>query len=340
MSRKFLSRLLCIVALALIVVASPAAAGDDPYSPCNSNPYSAVPSSPAPAIPLTSAGAQAIWATGNLAIQHEQARLIGEHANQATIQTRRMAFDEGTYEMAQTPSYLAMLDPWTQVQVRRVMAQPYESEIVHGDTLNLLLPNFKALVDQGASSSAAPLSSDLLQSINVRTGVTGPDAGMLRDAAHLGWPLFLRGPAQVALDRQIGDVVTKAADGTLTPDAYTQVVNQIESMRTDLNTRFFAGHQMDMDAYHTSKGFLDSLETSLKVLERPDAARVLNGADAVHGNSVPELAENLTASGLQFAPATPGSEAAYFSLHNAFVSYIRTAESSAFASMVAPPHGS
>jgi hypothetical protein len=53
---------------------------------------------------------------------------------------------------------------------------------------------------------------------------------------------------------------------------------------------------------------------------------------------VPELIAHMTQSGLSFAPSNPGHEAAYYSLHDAFVNYINTAQaSSGFQIQLRPP---
>jgi hypothetical protein len=55
------------------------------------------------------------------------------------------------------------------------------------------------------------------------------------------------------------------------------------------------------DAYLVDKSFLDGVESSLTVLERPDAAQLLDGSHAARGNNVQELVESMTGQGLQFA---------------------------------------
>jgi hypothetical protein len=159
------------------------AAQYNPYSP---NPYARPPNlayvwGPGSAL---SGAAQVIQATGQFGIQQEQARIAGEQANQANIQTKRLAFDEGLYERANSPSYLGELDYWTQLRIQRVMNQPGEAEISHGDTLNLLLPYLKTLVEDGSPGPAMSLNPDTLRAINVRLGVMSPTAGMRKDAGH------------------------------------------------------------------------------------------------------------------------------------------------------------
>jgi hypothetical protein len=336
MSRPFLIRTFAIVALALATV-GPAVAQSNPYSP---NPHYSPPCAFPGCVPgaALSGRAQLVQASGNLAIQQQQARIEQQRAIQAKIQTQRMAFDEGLYELSNTPSHVQELDSWTQMKVRRVMAQPTESEIVRGDTLNLLLPYVKILIDEGKSSPPVTLSPATLKMIDVTVGPTGPTAGMLTDLGRLSWPLMLRGPTQQQLDGLIPEALQQARAGTLAPSTYAQVVGLVHTMQDELRTKYFR-KEIGSDSFLASKDFLNRLESSLSVLERSDAAKFLDGSYAVRGHNVQEVVENMTGSGLQFAPAAPGSESAYFALHTAFVSYVRAAESAGFQSMVAPPQG-
>jgi hypothetical protein len=331
MSRLIASRMFGVVALALLAVA-PVTAQDNPYLVSIPNPYGVL---PRPATPTTT-DARVIRAVGNLPIQNETARIAHEQANQAAIVTHRMAFNEGIYEASRSPSYLAQLDPWTQTQIRRDLVAPSESAIARGDTLNRLLPYVRTLVEGGAPVSPVPLSADTVSKLNVEVGTNGPSAGLLKDAGRLGWPLMLKGPAQAQLDKQLTAVLEQVKSGTLLPATYTGLVNQVNAMQQDLLTRVIGG-SINRDAYQGSKTFLDELARSLTVLQRPDAQRFLDGTNAARGNTVPALVEHMAGSGLRFAPATSGSESAYYAVQNAFVSYIQSAESAAFASAIAPP---
>ncbi len=181
-----------------------------------------------------------------------------------------------------------------------------------------------------------PLSAATLKMINVRVGGAGPTAGTLADPGHLSWPLVLRGPAQQALDGLIAEALRQARAAALDPGTYADVTGRVGALRDDLRSRLLAG-QISTDSYRAGEDFLEGLASSLTVLERPDAAKFFDGTYAARGGDVRQLVENMTAGGLQFAPASPGSEAAYFALHGALVSYVRAAESAGFRSAVAPP---
>ena len=160
---------------------------------------------------------------------------------------------------------------------------------------------------------------------------------MLGEGGKLMWPLNLRGPAQQKLDKQLEQAVTQAIAGTLELPLYTSIVSSVLSMQDELLKRFRAD-KIDSSGFVGGQAFLDSLQSSLRVLQRPDVAKFFDGTYAPRGNNVPDLVEHMTAEGLQFAPANPGADSAYFSLHSSFVSYARAAQSSApFQSKMAPP---
>jgi hypothetical protein len=74
--------------------------------------------------------------------------------------------------------------------------------------------------------------------------------------------------------------------------------------------------------YSESKRYLNQLGEAVKALQDPNVRNYLNGKYAAKGKTVAELVENLTrVQGLEFAPATPGDEAAYRALYQAMHAY-------------------
>lgn len=273
--------------------------------------------------------AQVIQANGQLAINNEQARIERQKYYQEKLNTKKMAFDEAAYEKANTPPPVEEAEKTLGRQVRRVLSLANPAEIKRGDTLNLLLPYIKALSDQGASGPPTPINPTLLKTINVKVGTAGaaPGAGLLKDAGKLTWPLALRGPRQKEIDKLLPKACSDAAAGTLELPTYTKIASDIESMREDLRKQYHQ-EKISSSMFLGGQSYLDSLSSSLKVLQRPDAAKFFDGSYVAQGNTVPELVDNLTANGLTFAPATPGQDSSYFALHNAFVSYVRAAQGS------------
>jgi hypothetical protein len=282
--------------------------------------------------------AQVMQATGDLYVKQEQARQQREAANQAKIDTKRKAFDEAMYEKSLTPTYTEEQERVIREKTRRMMNKSTSGEIVRGDSLNVFTPFIKALSDQGAFGPPLPITENMLRSINIKVGTTpgAPSAGLLKNGGKLTWPIAIRGPAQKKFDKQIVDAVDQAVKGTLEQKSYASLVSQIDSMQTDLRKQY-REDKVGTTSYLAGDHFLDDLMSSLKILINPNVGKFFDGSYAARGKTVPELVEYMTGEGLTFGPATNGNEQPYFALHNAFVSYARSAQGGGgFQSRMAP----
>ncbi len=326
-----------LLAMTLALAGAGPAAAQNPYYPNPYNPYGpTVVTGPGATL---AGGAQVIQATGDLWIQGEQARQQRQKYYQDKIATKKMAFDEAAYEKANTPSFTQEQEKVMSLQIRRVMSQANPAEIQRGDTLNMLMPLIKALSDQGMPGPPVPIYPSLLRQINVKSGTAGaaPSLGLLKDGGRLSWPLMLRGQTQQQIDKLLPEAVAAAVAGTLVPAQYTRLVSIVQSMQEDVRKQYHK-ELINGSTFLSCKAYLDSLESSLRVLQSPDVAMYFNGSLAPHGNCVPELVDNMMAQGLSFGPATPGVDAPYFALHNAFVSYVRAAQGGGgFQSRLGPP---
>lgn len=324
-----------LAAAVVLAAAGHASAQPPPYNPY----YPPIGYGYGPGSQLAGA-AQVIQAQGQLGLDQEQMRIQRQKVYQEKLNTKKMTLDEANYEKANTRTFVENQEAVMSQTLRRYMNQPLPAEITRGDTLNTFLPFLKALGDQGTPGSPISLSPNILYSINVTTpgtGGVGTSAGLLKNGGKLAWPLQLKGAAQKQIDAILPKAVQDAATDMLEPKTYTQLTSMVLSMQDDVRTRY-QKEQIDGSSYLKGKRFLDDLANSLKVLQDPDAAKFLSGAVAARGNNVQELVDNMTAEGLKFAPATPGADSAYYSLHNSFVSYARGAQSSAGfqSSLVAP----
>jgi hypothetical protein len=272
--------------------------------------------------------AQVIQANGQLIQDQEQARIMREKANQEKLVTKRQAFDQAAYERANTPSWTEEQEKVMATQIRRVMTMPNNAEIRRGDTLNTLLPFLKAMSDQGVAGPPMPLNQSMLRGLNVRVGSGGAalSPGMLADGGRIAWPLALRGANSKKLDKLLPEAIAQAVAGTLEQPTYTSLVSTVLTMKEDVRKQYHK-EQITGSTFLGASDFLDSLNASLKVLQQADAGKFFDGSYTARGGTVPELVDNMTANGLTFAPATPGIDAPYFSLHNSFVSYARAAQS-------------
>jgi hypothetical protein len=308
--------------LVLLATAGPAVAQFNPYAPGYYPP-------PAPYVSGWGPGgvlagqAQVMQAAGQLGIDQEKARIERQKYYQEKLVTKKAAFDLAAYEKANTPTYTEKREQDISMILRRMMSDPAPPEITRGDTLNAMMPLVRSMSTIGVSGSPVSLSPSMLKTINVGTGTSGGDttsAGMLKDGGKLAWPLMLRGANQKKMDMLLPKAVEQAIDGTLEPKTYSQLVGLIQTM-TEENRKNYHKDAISSKAFLDGKHFLESLEKSLRVLQEPDPSMYLGAKTTVQGSTVPELVANMTAKGLKFAPATPGQEASYFALHNAFVTY-------------------
>jgi hypothetical protein len=270
--------------------------------------------------------ANVISASGQLFINQEQARVEREKANQAKILTKRQTFDEMMYEKANTPTFTENQEKTEMMIVRRVMNNPLPAEVTSGQSQNILLPYLDKLLRVGVQGPPISLDPTMLKSINVTTGKGGANIGILRDGGKLDWPFALRGATQKKLTPLFPKLVSSAMAGDVDFDLYTQASKGVSQLQGELKQRFFKD-EIDASSYLEGKHFLDSLESSMKMIRSPSAAKFLNGTYAATGRTVPELVYNMTAKGLRFAPATPGNDAPYYALQSALVSFAAGAES-------------
>lgn len=273
---------------------------------------------------VVAAQAEMVKAAGQLNIDQEQARIDREKANQAKLQTQRQAFDQMLYERSLKPTWAEDLTYEQNRIVSRMMTQPQPAEISSGRTLNAFLPFVMKMSETGAQGPPVPVNPAALQRINVTTGANGPQIGVLRHLPII-WPMALRGPLQKQLDPILQSAVSAATTGSLQPDMLNQVRTLVRQIEDDFLKRFRA-EEVSTGDYLNATVFLDNLRPAVQALSAPDVNRLLDGSVAAQGSNVPELASNMTFSGLTFAPGNPGTEAAYRSLHDSFVAYIRTTQ--------------
>jgi hypothetical protein len=268
--------------------------------------------------------AQLVESVGKLNIDQEKSRIEREKANQAKLDTQKKAFDQMLYERSLQPTRAEDLIYEQNRIVSRMMTSPQVGEINNGKTLNAFMPYIMKLSETGVQGPPVPVNPYALKRINVSTGPTGPQIGVLKDQPLI-WPMALRGPLQLKADPMIRTAVSAAGSGSLQPDLFNQVRATVKQIEADFLKRFRA-EEVSTSDYLAASAFLESLKTGVEALANPNIGRLLDGSMSAQGNNVPELCMNMTYSGLTFAPGNPGTEAAYRAVHDSFVGYIRTAQ--------------
>ncbi len=274
---------------------------------------------------------------GGLIQSNEQSRILREQANQAKIDTKRKAFDERAYERANTPTFTEEMSKVDAQILSRILRKPTNTEVTSGKAQNIIMPYLQGLANRGIQGPPIVLDPAQVQQLNVTSGSSEAGLGLLKQIDHVEWPLILRGPAQEKLAGELTTATDAAIKGKLDFATYKNVTKGVTEMKDDLKKKFYA-EEIDGGTYLTGKRFLESLEGSVGQLQQPGAGKFLSGATAARGRTVQELVQNMSSQGLKFAPATPGSEPAYYALYNAMVSYSAGADTgSGFRVQAAPP---
>jgi Peptidase C1-like family len=318
MNRWMIRTALAILGLPLAALTA-SAQYPNPYNPY-SNPYGG------PGGTLAGS-AQVMQAYGQVINDQEQARITREKANQAKLDTKKQAFDLMMYEKANTPTYTETLTKEKAQILTRMMNFPLRSEIADGKSLNAMLPFLQSLSSGGTQGPPVPIPQSMVNQLNI-SGSGQSSVGMLRDGGQVDWPVALVGKNQMALDKLLPQAYSAAADGKLTPKLMRDVRTEMKTMRETMRTQL-QKEEIETSSYMQCIEFYNSLESSVNALEKPDARKQLGGAYSPRARNVQELVDFMTDNGVKFAPAAPGNENAYQVVHDAFVRYARTAQSSA-----------
>jgi hypothetical protein len=256
----------------------------------------------------------------------QQARIVRQQANREQLLTNRATMEERQYESDQ---WQQRHDPDTVRQqdqertLQRSLHNPPETEIWSGVALNAALKDIQNATSNGVSAPPVPLDSGTLARINLTDGTNYNGVGMLKNLNKFDWPLVCRKEA-FANDRQQIEEMSRKAVGqvmsnSLDPDLLDKLNDAVGTMKNDVDT---AAPNMTPTQYIQASRYLGEVKQSLKVLQDPNVGNYFNKKWTAQGTTVNELVQNMTGQGLKFAPAAPGEEAAYTSLHSSMVTYI------------------
>jgi hypothetical protein len=272
--------------------------------------------------------ASVISASGDLMIKQEQARIERQKADQEKLVTKKKSFEQMMWEKAHTATYTETAQYETGLILQRMMTSPTAHEITSAKTLNAMLPMIKTLASGGVHGPPIYLDPNQLKQINVTVGKDGKNIGMLK-GPKLTWPLCLQGnPAQKKIEALLPQAMSLAAMGSLDQKTYRELTASLANLTDDLR-RQFQKETIDGGEFLEGQRFLEPLTKSVQALRDPTSQRVLDGTYSARGRNVQELCDYMTKQGLSFAGGNPGSEAAYYSLHDSLVAYTTNAEAAA-----------
>jgi hypothetical protein len=257
----------------------------------------------------------------------QQAKIVQEQARREQLDTQKANLKQMDWERAQ---WLKQIDPETQHQkeleraLRRSMNFPPNIEIWNATALNAILKDLQLANRQGVLAPSVPLDQSWLPHVNLTTGVTSlTGVGMLKNMTKFNWPVVLRRDTYAEERKKIEELTRKAVEQAPMGEVDAGL---LDSLNEAIGT-FSANLEADIrnltpSQYIQGNRYLTEMRDSLKVLQDPNVANYFNKKWAAKGNTVNELAVNMTTQGLTFAPAASGDEPTYSALYNAMATYV------------------
>jgi hypothetical protein len=253
-----------------------------------------------------------------------QARMVREQAVQEHYRTRRAMMEQAEWEMAHRPDPEKIRQAALQRELDRARVSPPLTEIASGRSLNALLRNAIASQGQGLRSEVNPsLNEDTLKSINPTVGDTRGNGGLLKDNGSLQWPQPLQGEAfkeaREDLSRHLKQAVSTVRlsrnpnDSTLS-DLQADLKKMHETLKDNASA-------MSEDQQVEATRYLGLLKNTIAALKDRNVVNLFNGTWTLRGKNVAELVKFMRDTGLWFAAATPGDEAAYTALYHALAAF-------------------
>ncbi len=265
----------------------------------------------------------------NYLVATQQANLLRQRVEQSKIQTRRRAFDEYLYERKNAPTWEDDRERLQELSWRRSLNDPPVTEIWSGQAMNTLLADLQKMRAKGeGNTTPVPIEEDAVKRINISAGKTPGNVGLLRNEGKLSWPLAFRSlkPAQRAdeLRQQISallpEVINQAVNGKVDAASLKELSRASDELQTLLGKNVSG---VAPGPYMDAKRFLSNLDDGIKLLEQPDAGRYFTAKYTAQGKTAQQLVDYMTRTGLFFAPAVAGDEAAYVAVYSALAAYDR-----------------
>jgi hypothetical protein len=200
----------------------------------------------------------------------------------------------------------------------RHLFNPPTTEIWAAEPLNELLADMVKLTRRGTELPTVYLQPELLQHINLTSGLSEGNVSALAGGTRLSWPLSLTGeefkPHRTRIDSLMATLIGEVKKGQLNKDDMDAMNRALLLLDQELleHVREWAPND-----YMEAKRFAGNIRASLKVLRQPDAQSYFNRDYTPKGKTVAELVAYLDANGLQFAPAAPADKRAYIVFHRA-----------------------
>jgi hypothetical protein len=260
--------------------------------------------------------ASMINATGKYYKNIQEASLTREQVRKSSYETTKRRIElERWYEATRLkPEQLRERE--MAASLERARNNPPDTDISSGRALNTLLGSIQRS-PQLSLGPNVPLDDDNLKHINLTSPGTAGNVGMLKDATKLSWPEALQDSGydkeRKRFSRNLVSAVATLKDGEPLPDS------TLKDIRTDYKTindkLNEAADELTPALYIDARRFLNQLNQAVRALGDKNVGNFFNKNWTPKGKNVAELVSHLSKEGLNFAPATPGDQAAYQALY-------------------------
>jgi hypothetical protein len=271
--------------------------------------------------------AEVINSQGRFMVNQMQAYSLKEQVRSERIANRRRILDEYLYEREKLPTPEDDRQRFMQQQVLHARNNPPSTEVWSAKALNDLLGDLRKAIGKADPTTIPalqqPLDDEGLKRINVTSGRSNHNMGLLKNEGRLNWPVALASQNYRTERERINTLAQKAVrqaevNGTVEASLTEQLSHDVDRLRSRLRKE---GGDLPFALYSEARNYLDNLDDAIAALQQPDVGNYFNGKYALKGKTVGELIKFMADQGLQFAPAVPGDEAAYSALHQALASF-------------------
>jgi hypothetical protein len=232
------------------------------------------------------------------------------------------------YQLGGSKTAVELREEQRSLTLAHARDNPPATEVYAADPLNVLLADLQKLQEQGTPIPAVSLSGDVLAHINVASEAHAPTAGLLRAGGALRWPLVWHdsllwepsGALRESVEGLLRQAVAQAKNGPVDADLLVKLHDGAEQLDRLLSDNV---KQLTPSTFIGARRYLQELEASLKVLERDDVSRYVDGSLALDSRRLKTVADVvgfMRTMNLKFTPAVGGDESAYLALHRALVS--------------------
>lgn len=206
--------------------------------------------------------------------------------------------------------------------LNRALIEPSDRDILSGKVLNELAVTIRGLESKGAKAESPLLPAELVSHVNYDGGPSANVIGLLRTGKP-AFPAALMAPEYDAvradLDKAMTPVLDPIAAGKRPEAAAVDRLSAATKKAKDAT----AAKQKAMAAGEASElnRFFTTLDSLAKVGKDSGTAGLFPQRWASVGATVAELVRHMDKYKLTFAPASPGDEDVYYSLHRGLVGY-------------------